>query len=605
MRLPHSLRKIFNIWQRLFRPQVGRLIWLSALGLGSGFFDAVGVALLVPLFAFFVGDSTAAVGGTFAVSFLKEVFAYFNIEFTFRFLLFFVITLFLLKTAVLAIFGLARLKILASFKKEIQSSLFSETIGADYRYLVGRPTGYLKSVLTDDVKLSARLLDQVMGVLFALSSVVSYLVVAFSLSPGVTVVTLVIGSFILICFRPVLKLLRRYSKEMIVVHHRFTGFIIESLNGLKTIKAAHVERQVSERARAAFTAAESLEVKRQILKLFSKLVMEPAAVFYIMAAFAISYFYLDFNILSFIAIVYVIQQIFVNLEKFQSSFHVVSAEIPYAEEVARLIEEVRRHRNEQTGAKPFVFNRELVFNRVSFHYDGRRRGFIENVDLVVKKGEQLGIVGPSGAGKTTIVDLLLRLLQPESGEILVDGVNIAEIKLADWRRQIAYVPQEGLIISGTVRDNITFYDNSVNEADIVKAARLANIYEFIKKLPRGLDTVISDRGSNLSGGERQRIVLARALLRQPSILVLDEATSAVDVHSERLIHDTIHSLKGKVTVIIITHRLSTILDVDQVIVLKEGRVIERGNPVQLTANPDSYLAHVSKTGVVSVSSLSI
>ena len=216
------------------------------------------------------------------------------------------------------------------------------------------------------------------------------------------------------------------------------------------------------------------------------------------------------------------------------------------------------------------------------------------MQLTIQKGEMTGIIGPSGSGKTTIVDLLLRLIEPESGRILLDNTDIRDINIREWRKNIGYVPQDMFLINDTIRNNITFYDENINNEDIKRATKMANIHDFIETLSEGLETMIGERGTRLSGGQRQRIVLARILARNPEILVLDEATSALDNESQALILETIENLRGKLTVVVIAHRPSTIKNADHLAVIDKNKIVEIGKPAEMLKNKNSYFYRINK-----------
>ena len=193
----------------------------------------------------------------------------------------------------------------------------------------------------------------------------------------------------------------------------------------------------------------------------------------------------------------------------------------------------------------------------------------------------VGFIGPSGVGKTTIADLLLRLFQPQTGAIMLDDTNIQEIALNAWRNKIGYVPQEVFLLNDTIENNIRFYNDSISHEDIIMSAKMANIFETIEGLPHGFQTEVGERGVKLSGGQRQRIALARTLARKPEILILDEATSALDNESETLIQKSINGLKKKITIIIIAHRLSTVMNADHLFLLDNGKITKEGPPQEL------------------------
>jgi ATP-binding cassette subfamily C protein len=217
----------------------------------------------------------------------------------------------------------------------------------------------------------------------------------------------------------------------------------------------------------------------------------------------------------------------------------------------------------------------IRFNKVSFSYDGNSL-VIKDLDITIKAGQTTAIIGPSGAGKTTIADLLMGLIVPNEGSILIDEKEFGPERTRAWREQIGYVPQDTFLFNDTVKANLLWAKPVANEEEINRSLRLAAAGEFVNGLPKGLDTILGDRGVLVSGGERQRIALARALLRKPSLLILDEATSSLDSENEIKIQKAIEELHGQMTILVISHRLSTIRGADVIHVIGEGRLIESG-----------------------------
>ena len=221
---------------------------------------------------------------------------------------------------------------------------------------------------------------------------------------------------------------------------------------------------------------------------------------------------------------------------------------------------------------------EINFNSVSFRYrdDESGKNFLENFNLEIKPNQKIGLVGSSGGGKTTITKLLLRFLDLESGEIMIDGQDISKITQKSLRENIGYVPQEPLLFHRSLFENISYGKEGATEEDVVKASRLAHAHEFIEKLPNGYQTLVGERGIKLSGGQRQRVAIARAILRDAPILILDEATSSLDSESEKYIQEGLKELMKNKTAIVIAHRLSTIKHLDRIIVLDDGKIIQDG-----------------------------
>jgi ATP-binding cassette, subfamily B, bacterial len=238
---------------------------------------------------------------------------------------------------------------------------------------------------------------------------------------------------------------------------------------------------------------------------------------------------------------------------------------------------------------------DVKFEGVSFSYPTRSDvTVLHDLSLHIRPGEKVALVGPSGSGKSTIINLLMRFYDVRSGRILADGQALSNYSLSDYRRNIGIVPQEVILFGGTIRENIAYGDPAASEEKIIEAAKKANAWEFIQSFPDQLNTLVGDRGVKLSGGQRQRVAIARAILKDPTILILDEATSSLDARSERLVQDALEKLMQNRTTIVIAHRLSTIRKVDRILVIKEGRIAEAGSHQELNAIDNGIYSNLLK-----------
>jgi len=234
------------------------------------------------------------------------------------------------------------------------------------------------------------------------------------------------------------------------------------------------------------------------------------------------------------------------------------------------------------------FNEGIEFRNVSLRYPGTNAEQLKDVSFDIPRGRTIAIVGPSGAGKTTLGFLLLKLMNPTEGAILIDGTKLSKIQNYSWRSLVGYVEQDVTLLNRTVLENITIGLSEFEMDDVIRATKLANAYEFVVALPEGFDTRVGERGYMLSGGQKQRLALARAIIRSPQLLILDEATSSLDVKSEQLIQDAIRTLQNEFTMLIIAHRFSTIVNADELVVLNDGMVVQRGTLQELIAKPGLF-----------------
>ncbi len=566
---------------------------LAVLGFLSAFLDGIGISAIVPLLSFLLGGGEA-LPGDFITSTLQSAFSFIGIPFQFRYLLVFIAALFVLRAIALVVFTYIRARIQSDFLNKEMSYLLSATFASRWEFLLQQKAGYLQNTIYWDVKRTAGLLDVLVQFIQSGSGCVVYVLVALNISPGVTLATIGVGACVLLFFRPLVRKTQTLSEHTSTIEKDLSHHVTEHLAGLKSVKAAGAEQPVVMIGKKYLLQLQDFYAKSTIVQSLGVTLIQPFSFLYIMVLFAVMYATSGVNLAAFAAALYLIQKIFMYLQSGQAALHSISDMTPYANNVFEFKKRLQGSKEERSGVRDFVFEHILEFKDICFFYS-KETPILEKVSFAVPKGATVALIGPSGAGKTSVADLLLRLFDPATGDIVLDGVSAKEISINSWREHIGYVSQDSFLINASIAENIRFYREDISDAAIEAAAKQANIYEFISSLSDGFNTTVGDRGVMLSGGQRQRVAFARAMARQPKLLVLDEATSALDTQSEKLIQEAIQALHGKTTVFVIAHRLSTIENADRVLVLEQGRIIEQGSPAELLANPNSYFTLHAKT----------
>jgi subfamily B ATP-binding cassette protein MsbA len=416
------------------------------------------------------------------------------------------------------------------------------------------------------------------------STLLVYLVSLFLLSWQLTIISVMLFSLLSVGISMLLGKVREASFETTKAAGWYTSVSLEFINGIRTVQAFAAQdferRRFYNASLQLLTAATKSVSAIALIEPLSEGASTTMLIGMLILAFAVLIQNGQLQSASLLTFLFVLLRIMPIVRLINGS----RAQLSSFQGPLSNIKELLRTDNKtylQDGNVQFSgLQRAIEFVDVDFGYDPGEL-VLQNITLTIKRGEMTALVGASGAGKTTLADLIPRFYDPTQGKILIDGVDLREFEIKSLRRKLAVVSQDTFIFNTCVRDNIAYAIEGADEAAIWEAARLANALEFIQELPEGLDTQLGDRGVRLSGGQRQRIAIARALLRDPDILILDEATSALDSVSERLIQESLEKLSFGRTVIAIAHRLSTIVRADKVVVLEQGRIVEQGGYQEL------------------------
>ncbi|MCD6165321.1 ABC transporter ATP-binding protein [candidate division KSB1 bacterium] len=476
--------------------------------------------------------------------------------------------------------------------KDLRNDLYQRIIYMPLSFFSSSKTGMLISRITNDVTLvnggiSAGFVTLIKNPLLVLV----YVGLAFYLSWQLTLTALIVLPFSLVVISHIGLRLRRASTESQEEMAEVTSVLQETISGARAVKAFGMEgfeiRKFKHRTHNFF---------RSLLKITrtSRLASPITEFLGAIVGVAILWFggqkVLAGNMLPpehFIAFLLVIFSLMQPVKELGSVNNRIQAAIAAGKRIFEVLDMEPEIVSSPGAIKLQEFRHQIEFVNVGFSYENKKT-VLEGINLEVQKGEVLAIVGPSGVGKSTLVDLLPRFYDPTEGAILLDGYDLRQLELRSLRQLMGIVTQETILFNDTVRNNIAYGLQEIPLEKVMMAAQAANAHEFIMELPDGYETFVGERGVKLSGGQRQRLAIARALLKNPPILILDEATSALDTESEVLVQEAIERLMSNRTVFVIAHRLSTIQNADKIIVLEEGRIVQQGQHEELVQQPGPY-----------------
>jgi subfamily B ATP-binding cassette protein MsbA len=487
-----------------------------------------------------------------------------------------------LKTALSYAFSMVYNRLDARISHRLRTSIFEQLLAVSYRFLENDQSGKLFNVLATETWRTGQALSVVVNTIIAFCTLFVYvallLLISWQLTLLVGIVMIVISSIVKLLTRRTDALGRRATQANSLLAER----MVEGLWGMKVIRTFGREAYEKERFEA---------VSERVSTTFMRLGFLGASVnpIYEVLAAALLVFILLTTlhnptnlpmILVFILVLYRLQPRIKSLD--EARLRLISL-APAVEEVVTLLSPDNKPIL-APGRVPFQGLGEAIsFRDLSFAYDPAEKPALQEISFHIPAGQTTALVGPSGAGKSTIIDLLLRFYDPDAGDIYLDGERLRDIDLPTWRARVALVSQDVYLFNTTLAENIAYGRPDATRDEIIEAAKQADAHDFISRLPQGYDTPVGERGVRLSGGQKQRLTLARAIVRNPQVLILDEATNALDSISENVIQEALDRLSGTRTIILVAHRLSTIERADHIVVLEDGRVQEQGQFHDLVA----------------------
>lgn len=474
---------------------------------------------------------------------------------------------------------------------DIRETLFKHLQRLDQAYFDTRKTGVIMSNITSDVgALQQAIVDNLISFMTEGVTLVGSLVFMFYLDWKLSLLTLIIVPVVLGLTNVFGKRLRSAGHEVQGRTADITAFLQEVISGVRVIRS--FARESFEFKRFEKENKNNFDAAMKATKLTA--IMGPMVEFSAAIAVVVILWYGGYSVVqgyitagSLIAFLIYAINLANPVKRLTQVYGNIQKALAAGDRVIDILE-TQPHVKELPTAKTMDHVKgEVHFDNVQFSYDAENLA-LKGVTLHVKPGETVAIVGPSGAGKSTIANLLPRFYDVTGGSIRIDGMDIREATFTSLRENIGLVPQDTMLFNASVRDNILYGRLDATDEEVLAAAKAANAIEFIEKLPQGFDTMVGERGNSLSGGQRQRIAIARAILKNPSILILDEATSALDTESEKIVQEALERLMKGRTALVIAHRLSTVQHADHIVVLQQGSVVEEGTHDELLALQGLY-----------------
>lgn len=506
----------------------------------------------------------------------------------------FVVIVFFLKNLFryLALFFMAPIR--NGIVRDLRKDMYAKVLNLPVSYFSEEKKGDLISKMTSDLKEIEHSIMSTLEVTFKEPiTIIAYLAAMLAMSTQLTFFVLLMILVTAGIIGQIGKTLKKESSKGQQKLGVITSIIDESLSGLRIIKAFNAEKYLTKKF--AGENEEHFKITNGILR--RRDLSSPLSEFLAIIIVAVVLWFGGRLVLSgdgleaetFIGFMVIFSQLIPPSKSFASAFYNIQRGLASSERIYELIDS-HVSIKEKADAKPInAFKDSIEFKEVCFSYNNYDdKQILQNVNLRISKGKMLALVGPSGAGKTTMINLLPRFYDVDSGSISIDGIDVRDYKIGNLRNVMGIVTQESFLFHDSIKNNIAFGNEQVTDEQIIEAAKVANAHDFIQQLSNGYDTIVGDRGDNLSGGQKQRITIARAILSDPPILIMDEATSSLDTESEKLVQDALYKLMQNRTSIVIAHRLSTIQYADEIVVMENGQIIERGNHIGLMAKNGLY-----------------
>lgn len=564
----------------------GAKLYLNLFGMMLiSMIDGAAMLLIIPLLSIsgIAGNTMEGIPG---MAYVNELIARIPSQFLLPLVLGIYLAIVITQALLMKFQTIQNIKIQQQFIQHIRLDLYRSLLLADWGFFIKRKKSDISHLFTSELQRVNQGTYTFLKLVASLLFTAIQIGIALWLSPELTLLVLVCGVVLILLSRRFSRRAKELGGLSTELSQKYFAGISEHFNGMKDIKSNMLEPNQFERFRRLCYQMENNLLKFTQLQTTTQLLykMTAGVVIVLVLYAALELFHVRAE--EMLVVVLIFARLWPRFSSLQTSVEQINASLPAFNNLIQMQRDSEEA--QEVSAASFQTSEQLQIKsglecrHVYFRYSERPDYALTDISLFIPANQMTAVTGKSGAGKSTLIDILMGLAQPEAGEVLIDGKALDASQLLPLRGSLSYVAQDPFLFHATIRENLKLVNPGATEEKLWEALSFAAADQFVRRLPQGLDTVVGDRGVRLSGGERQRLVLARAILRNPSILVLDEATSALDAENEALIQQALERLKGRMTLIVIAHRLSTIQKADQVLVLEQGRIVQQGGFVQLS-----------------------
>ena len=580
----------------LFQNFLGKSIYLIFIfSLVASVLEGFGILMVLPLFES-IDQSQNQESASQFVLIVYDLIEFVGMSASVTSVIIFIVLVFILK-GIVNFFALGMIaRFMGKLLLKLKANLYENYSNMTYKYYTIKDTGQFINLINEQPNRAINAFQQITIMFGNLISFIILMFLAFSSAWDFALMALIFGLIVVILFVKLNSYVRSLSRITATENGILNKWMIQALQSFKYLNATNQMNLLKSRILKSINILTDNQIKTGVASAFTQSVREPVAVVFIMSLIFVQIVILNQEFEPIIVSIILFYRALGSMLGVQSFFQGTFQYIGSLELISSEFNDQIKNKNNDGNIELGKLHNSIELNKINFSYNESDLVF-KDLSIKFNANSSIAIVGDSGSGKSTIVNIISLLLEPNSGQLLIDGIDSKSIIHSSWKNQIGYVSQETVIFDDTIKNNISMW-NSSNLDDkqlqkkIKSTAKDANILDFIESLPNGFDTYVGDRGVQLSGGQRQRIFIARELFRNPSLLILDEATSSLDSVSEKEIQRSIDSLKGKITIIIIAHRLSTIKNVDKIFTVGNGSLIEEGTYLELI-NSDSYFRRIT------------